>query len=431
MGFILKILFHFFLYTGVLCADRIRTLNCIFSDQESFRGVDGKPDVRVIHKDVILQFGNKGEARVNPNAITFLLTGTNLDLSSYLEDKSAEQLACELHRYSTDGVHVQWPLQENQDYNYWYNCIIKHRAFTVSSFLKQPSQNTAPGHHDYHHWTVIKNGDILTTTVALIMKTTTPQVKAALKSQTKLDCQFVVDHEGADYTVEWFSNVDRQKKQFFSYNSRSKLTEGTGVDLKALQKGHAAFDLPATNRSSQRTYICSVSLNPIVASLNIDWTTEEKPRVSLDVPTVLSVEMYEKKRIFCRAEHYYPKNVEINWYQNKPKALDQSDPVVLEETYLSPKDHNNGTQSSSAFIVLRPTLKESGTQYTCNVSHQSLLSPATVSFIIHVQDPTGELYKFIFLFSSIIMPVLLYVGYKLRRPLRGRARRWQSRLLPY
>ena len=83
----------------------------------------------------------KGDDPVNPHAVTFLVTGkscsllhninntercsvllystvfcsvvgSKLDLRDYVEGVEAEQLDCELRRYSTEGIHVHWPARK-------------------------------------------------------------------------------------------------------------------------------------------------------------------------------------------------------------------------------------------------------------------------------------------------------------------------------
>uniref|UniRef100_A0A672JER7 Ig-like domain-containing protein n=1 Tax=Salarias fasciatus TaxID=181472 RepID=A0A672JER7_SALFA len=362
------------------CVSNIRSLNCWFSDQESFKDDKGNPDIKFIHRVVYLKFDQKGDAPVNPDSVTFLLTGTNLDLRLHLEEAKEDELKCELHRYSTSGVHVPWPRQETQDYNHWYNYIIRHRLFTVTGFLRQPSLLPAPGQHDYHNWTVIKNGDVLTTTVALIMKTKTPEVKTALGSKTKLDCQFVIDHEGADYTVEWSSQINTRRTQLFSHNSRSGVTKGTGVDLKALKKGDASYDLPAVDKVSTGTFTCSLF------NFILSFSSLEKPEVSLTVKDVLSIENGKSQRIACLADHYYPLEVQMVWYRYKPAALSQKDPDVLNKMHPGHLTNHDGTVSLLSYLDLHPSVQDSGTQFICSVFHQSLMVPIRKTFILNVEE---------------------------------------------
>ncbi|XP_029965262.1 tapasin-like [Salarias fasciatus] len=426
MDFLLNILCLLCLCAGVQCVSNIRSLNCWFSDQESFKDDKGNPDIKFIHRVVYLKFDQKGDAPVNPDSVTFLLTGTNLDLRLHLEEAKEDELKCELHRYSTSGVHVPWPRQETQDYNHWYNYIIRHRLFTVTGFLRQPSLLPAPGQHDYHNWTVIKNGDVLTTTVALIMKTKTPEVKTALGSKTKLDCQFVIDHEGADYTVEWSSQINTRRTQLFSHNSRSGVTKGTGVDLKALKKGDASYDLPAVDKVSTGTFTCSLSMNPVVTSLRIDWTIEEKPEVSLTVKDVLSIENGKSQRIACLADHYYPLEVQMVWYRYKPAALSQKDPDVLNKMHPGHLTNHDGTVSLLSYLDLHPSVQDSGTQFICSVFHQSLMVPIRKTFILNVEDPVRNLFIFEVVFCAAIISAFLYMICNMRS-----ARRRRLGLLPY
>lgn len=89
-----------------------------------------------------------------------------MDLRRFVDDVEAEELECELHRYSTEGIHVRWPLQElgAPEYNHWFSCTLKHSKFIVTGFLRLPSDQPPTGQKDYHRWTPIGDREILTTT---------------------------------------------------------------------------------------------------------------------------------------------------------------------------------------------------------------------------------------------------------------------------
>lgn len=110
--------------------------------------------------------------------------------------------------------------------------------------------------------------------VALVIKTQSPSVRAGLSSQQKLHCQFDLDHRGPNVTVEWHRQHRGEKTRLFSHSSRSGQTQGTGVGLKRLAGGDASYTLPFTKMSSEGTYICSVSVNPLLASLDINLQIE-------------------------------------------------------------------------------------------------------------------------------------------------------------
>ena len=83
-----------------------------------------------------------------------------------MDGAEAEQLECELRRYSTEGIQVRWPVQQPQEYNHWFSCTIKHSKglFTATGFLRHPSDQPPPGEQDYRRWPAIADREILTTT---------------------------------------------------------------------------------------------------------------------------------------------------------------------------------------------------------------------------------------------------------------------------
>ncbi|XP_028276321.1 LOW QUALITY PROTEIN: tapasin-related protein-like [Parambassis ranga] len=404
MDLILKILFYLYLCSGVRCVLQIPWLPCQFTDEQVSVNKEGHTETQHMPREAMLQFGQKGEAPVNPHAITFLITGSKLDLRRYMEGVEADQLECELRRYSTEGIHVRWPVIGAQDYNFWFTCTLRHSKglFTVTGFLRQPTDQPPPGQQDYHRWSAIGDREILTTSVALVIKTKTPSVKAGLWSQQKLHCQFGIDHKAAHATVEWHWQYHGKRTKLFSHNSRTGETQGTGVDLKALIGGDASYKLLSTEMSSEGTYVCSVSVTPLSASVDINLHIEEPPHVSLSVGPVLSLQEGTNHKVICRAERYYPLDVEIVWSKQDVAALVQE----LQNVQHSNHEHSpDNTLSVSAHFFLQASLKDSGKLYTCSVSHQSLSAPIRTSFILSVEEPSNWM-----MYLTMVAPfIVLYL----------------------
>lgn len=121
---------------------------------------------------------------------------------------------------------------------------------------------------------VLKCLVILCPTVAMVTKTQTPSVKATLISEQRLHCQFAVDHRGANTTVEWHLQRRGERTKLFSHNSRTRQTQGSGVGMKALAGGDASYTLPFTKLNSEGTYICSVLVNPLFGSQDVNLQIE-------------------------------------------------------------------------------------------------------------------------------------------------------------
>ncbi|KAM7413665.1 hypothetical protein PAMA_020853 [Pampus argenteus] len=350
---------------------------------------------------------------INPHAITFLVTGSRLDLRRYVEGVEAKNLECTIRRYSTEGIHVRWPVKGTKEYNKWFSCTLKHTKFTVTGFLRHPSDQPPSGKHDYHNWTVIGDTETLITTVTMVIKTESPTVKAGLGSQQKLHCQFFLDHKGPDVTMEWYWQHRGERTRLFSHNSRSGQTQGTGVGLKSLAGGDASYTLPFTKMSSEGTYVCSVSVMPLFASMDISLHIEEPPRVSLNVGATLSLQEGAEQKVVCDAESYYPLDVEIVWYQQDPAVAGQRVgaplPKVLQNVLLSSHKHNSDrTFSLSSFFYLEASLRDSGKQFTCSVSHRSLRVPIKKSFILIVEEQGSWLF-FLTGIAVVILLVILIV----------------------
>ncbi|XP_031587579.1 tapasin [Oreochromis aureus] len=427
MDLILKILIYLYLSAGVWSIQN-QWLPCQFTDEHVFTNNEGHTETRLIHREAMLQFGQKGDAPVNQNAITFLITGSKLDLRRYVEGMEEEQLECELRRYSTEGIYVRWPAMGAQEYNHWFLCTLRHSRglFTVAGFLRHPSDQPPPGEQDYRKWPPIPDREVLTTTVAMAIKTKTPSVKAGLMSQQKLHCQFDVDHKGGNITVEWHWQHRGERNKLFSYTSRTRHTQGSGVGVKALATGDATYTLPLSKMSSEGTYICSVSVNPLFGSVDINLHIEEPPRVSLNVGPTFSLLDGQEQKVVCEANSYYPLDVEIVWYEQDPAASGQRVgaplPKVLDNILLSSHKHNQDrTYSLSAFFYLKASLRQSGRQFTCSVSHHSLKVPIKKSFILNVEEPRSWMFNIALGLFAIVLLVILFVMLRYLHSARKRA----------
>ncbi|XP_029302437.1 tapasin-like [Cottoperca gobio] len=399
MNLILKILGYLYLCAVVQCVHQVSWLPCQFIDEHVFVNEEGHTETELLHREAMLQFGRLGDSPVNPHATTFLVTGSKLDLRRYVQGVEAEQLECELRRYSTDGIHVRWPVKGAMEYNHWFSCTVRHTngLFTVTSFLRHPSDQTHPGQQDYRNWPAIGDREILITTVAMVIKTQSASIRAGLGSQQKLHCQFDVDHKGPNITLEWHWQNRGERIRLFSHNSRSGQSQGTGVRLKSLTGGDASYSLPFIKMSSEGTYICSVSVIPLFVSLDIGLQIEEPPRVSLNVGPTLSLQEGGEQKVACEAESYYPLDVQIVWNVQDLAVSGQRVgtplPKVLQNILLSSHKHNQDkTYSLTAFFYLTVSLKDSGREFTCIVSHQSLRMPIRKSFILTVEEPISWMF---------------------------------------
>uniref|UniRef100_A0A3B5AK53 Ig-like domain-containing protein n=1 Tax=Stegastes partitus TaxID=144197 RepID=A0A3B5AK53_9TELE len=94
---------------------------------------------------------------------------------------------------------------------------------------------------------------------------------------------------------------------------------------------------------------------------------------------LLSLQEGDEQKVICEAEGYYPLDVEISWYEQDPAASGQRVgaplPKVLKNILMSShKLNKDNTYSVSAFFYLQASLRDSGKQFKCIVSHQSLRS---------------------------------------------------------
>ncbi|XP_031698047.1 tapasin-like [Anarrhichthys ocellatus] len=142
--------------------------------------------------------------------------------------------------------------------------------------------------------------------------------------------------------------------------------------------------------------------------------SSEPPRVSLNIGPALSLQEGGEQKVSCDAESYYPLDVEIIWYvQDMAMAgrrVGAPLPKELQNVLLSSHKHNqDNTYSLTAFFYLEASLKDSGKQYMCSVSHQSLRMPIRKSFILTVEEPSSWMYNLVFGFGAVTLVVVLLV----------------------
>lgn len=82
----------------------------------------------------------------------------------YIEGKDHENLECELRKYRPTDTHVRWPVQEPNDYNFWFSVAIKHTngLFALTSLLRQPSVQPSLSQDNLNRPAIL-DGDVLTT----------------------------------------------------------------------------------------------------------------------------------------------------------------------------------------------------------------------------------------------------------------------------
>lgn len=394
MGARLEILVYICFLTDVLRAYQIPWLPCNFLDEDVFYNSEGHVETKHSTREAMLQFGQKGDTAINPNAVTFLITSSKLDVRRFIEGlDSLDQLTCELQRYSTEGIHMRWPVRGEHEYNRWFTGKITDlkNQITVLSFIRQSTDQPPTGQHDYRNWTAIEDREILTTTVVMVMKTQTPSIKASLGSKQKLDCHFALDHKAANVAVEWHKRGERTS--LFSYNSQTGKSQGSGVSLKKLSAGEASYSIPISQMSSEGFYMCSVTVLPLHGSLEISLQIEEAPKVSLNTGPSLTLTVGEEKKVVCEADRYYPLDVDIQWTHQDAadvgRRVGAPLPKVLDNVlYSSHKPNSDRTLTLSAFFYISPKLSDSGRQFTCSVSHQSLRVPIKKSFTLTVHEPS-------------------------------------------
>ncbi|KAJ8369259.1 hypothetical protein SKAU_G00092870 [Synaphobranchus kaupii] len=363
-------------------------LPCEFVEEQVQTDSDGHAESRYRHRNAVLQFGQPGDRPVNPDSITFFVTGTGkkLDMKRYV-DLGVEQLQCEIHRYSTDGIQVLWPGPGAQEQDIWFTCTLRHSGglFIFTTFLRHTPATPMSAQEDHRKWHAIGDKDSVVTTVGMLVLTRTPSVEVGLLREQTLHCQFAVDHRQPELVLEWVRHRRGERSKLFHYSSRSGQSEGTGVSLSAIAKGDGSLRLPAVTLASEGTYACSVYVPPLYVNHDTVLNILESPQVSLNVGASLSLQAGEEQKVVCEAQGYYPLDVQLEWLKEQ-RGGGHLPEVLKNVLFSSHRHHNDGTYSLSAFFLLHPSPVDSGYTYTCRASHRSLRVPIRKSFTLTVTE---------------------------------------------
>ncbi|XP_060799943.1 tapasin isoform X2 [Neoarius graeffei] len=397
----LRGLFLALLFSGI-CGTQshydIRWLPCQFQDDRAQINDEGIKEIKFHPRNAGLQFGNSGDSPINPNAITFLVTTSKVDMRRYMEPTDKESLECEIQRYDTKGIVIRWPGIGAQENDVWFMCILHHSQglFHLTTFLRH-----TPAQEGFQERIEIGDRELLTTSAAMAVLTRTPVINVGLLKEQTLHCQFAVDHKQASTTVDWILQRRGERTKIFSYSSRTGKSEGSGVSVKALATGDASLKLPLTKQTSEGTYICSVLIPPLTTNSDIVLNIQEPPRVTVNVGPILSLTLGQEQKVVCDTQGYYPLDVTIEWLR-EPKDSGFVPEVLKNILYSSHRHHQDGTYSLSAFFLLQPGLGDTEYKYTCRVQHQSLRTPIRKSFILIVTEEDSTLW-YILMFGFIIV----------------------------
>ncbi|KAL2096456.1 hypothetical protein ACEWY4_008604 [Coilia grayii] len=381
-------------------------LPCQFIDEHFEINEEGHRETKYEHRNAGLQFGQPGDSPVHSDVITFLVTGSKVDMRRHVKG-GVDSLQCEVRRHSTGGIHVRWPGHGAQEDDTWFTCTLRHAEglFVITTFLRHsPPSNPNAAPSESENWIPVADRETVSTTAAMLVLSNTPTVEVGLVKEQTLSCEFAVDHKSAQLTVEWRLQRRGERSKLFSYSSHTGQVEGSGVSAKAIGRGDASLKIPLTKHASEGTYTCSIYVPPLYGSHDIALHIMEPPRVSLNVGPDVSLAVGEEQRVACEAATYYPLDVRMEWLKESTVPGASRMPEVLKQVlFSSHRHHLDGTYSLSAFFLLRPAPQDSGYRYTCRVSHASLQMPVRKSFTLTVTENDSVLWYILPIAFIVVM----------------------------
>ncbi|KAJ8256410.1 hypothetical protein COCON_G00185620 [Conger conger] len=367
--------------------EEVSWLPCELAEEQVETDLNGHLNTHYRYRNAMLQFGQPGDRAMNPDGITFFVTGSGKKLDMRRQvDLGVEALQCDIRRYSTGGIQVLWPGRGAQEQDIWFTCTLRHSGhFVLTTFLRHTPATPIDAQEDHAKSHVIGDKDSIVTTAAMLVLTRTPAVDVGLLREQVLHCQFAVDHKAPDLVLEWVRQHRGERTKLFHHSSRSGQNTGAGVSPAAVGKGDGSLLLPAVSLSSEGTYVCSVYVPPLYATHDVVLQIMESPQVSLSTGASLTLQEGEEQKVVCEAQGYYPLDVHIEWLKEQ-RGGSHLPEVLKNVLFSSHRHHRDGTYSLSAFFLLHPSPTDSGSTYTCRVSHRSLRVPARKSFTLTVTE---------------------------------------------
>ncbi|XP_043910199.1 tapasin-related protein-like [Protopterus annectens] len=403
---------------------KTRQLNCMLVEEVHQPIEAGSHADRLVKRKAQLLLTDRGTSLGDSadQIITFIVTDSSINILKHV-DEDIEKLDCEIQRYSTRGIEVEWPGIQTEDgipYT-WFISIIKHTGdqFKVAVFFRlissSSNQNVESNQMGQHSESVlIGDSDILQVTGVYIVSTKTPVVESELGRDVLLDCSFSADHK-VDANIEWRLQQKGTKKKLFSYSSLSKHVEHmenrTEVFLNEFSRGNASLLIRDVGIKDAGTYICVVYVPPLYEDIEVQVDILASPTVSVNIDHLSMIEGVEEKLV-CDITGYYPLDVQVQWLREHER--EHLIPEVMKNILYSSHKHNaDGTFSISSFFWLRAHPRDDGVKYTCRVEHKSLKTAIRQSIFVTVKVQgsftTPLLIIFILILLLILMILLFYL----------------------
>ncbi|XP_015193320.2 tapasin-related protein isoform X2 [Lepisosteus oculatus] len=361
----------------------------------------------------------------DPENLIFEATVTSLEIpeadSLLHADCNEQEVTCEISRYFPRGPEGTEPSPE--DAFFIGSLQLEGGGVSLTLVLRtqpipaeQEEDGGRPLRQSKLDLPLSPSGTILNEVVFVVF-TRLQSLTAPLGGSALIDCGYKEATPSQEVALEWRLQHKGHGRRILQLRAGREGEEPTvhpereGASVEpglVLEEGNVSLTLTNVKVADEGTYICTVGSGVYQAQQVIQLHITQTPSVTL-TPNQLVFQDDTPQRVICHCDHYYPLDVQVEWFSLSPSA---SEPVPISNGvyFSSHRQHSDGTYSLSAYISVSPSEDLTGATFSCIVSHHSLSEPITASITISAPEESqlwsmvgGVLSFVLFLFGLFML----------------------------
>ncbi|XP_048217244.1 natural cytotoxicity triggering receptor 3 ligand 1 [Perognathus longimembris pacificus] len=182
----------------------------------------------------------------------------------------------------------------------------------------------------------------------------------------------------------WKNQMSEPESKVFEFfgDHQASFRPGAMVSLRRLERGDASLQLSEVQLRDAGEYRCMVTVTPQKAEGRILVKVVAFPNIILFVEQH-TVQNNEENYFVCRANGFYPPNINITWEKRIPEVL-QFQEITKDITTHPLLKNEDGTFNRTSSLKIKSSGEDSGTVYQCVVWHTSLHTPQRYNITLNV-----------------------------------------------